>query len=88
MTYVKVIPIQTVEYDHETYLISQVRLCRKCNQIIEVIDGNHQLYFDDKGRLALHQHIQCPPPRGYFGDEEPTTHVMTPEEKQNFLYPK
>jgi len=58
MTYVKVIPIQTLEYNHETYLISQVRVCRKCHKPLDMM-GNHRLYFDIENRLALHEHIDC-----------------------------
>ncbi len=59
MAYVKVIPIQTIEYAGETYLISQVRLCRLCGEPLDML-GNHRLHFDMEYRLALHEHIDCP----------------------------
>lgn len=63
------LPLQTIVMEKETYIVSQVRVCRNCKNYIEVVDGNHNLYFDKAKRIALHEHIQCPH-IGYF-DQNP-----------------
>ena len=75
--------IQTILYQGISYLISQVRICRKCKKTLVVTDGNHRLYFNKLDRIALHEHIQCPE-QGFFGH---TRTEYSPQEKQEFLYP-
>ncbi len=54
------IPIQCIVLDGASYLISQLRICRNCEGVLGITDGNHRLYFDKEKRLALHEHIKCP----------------------------
>jgi len=63
----QVLPIQSIEFNRETYIISQMRICRYCRIPMEITEGNHRLYFDKENRIALHEHIQCPI-SGYFGN--------------------
>jgi len=77
-----VLPLQTIVYSSETYIVSQVRICRKCKFTLAVTDGNHRLYFDKEKRIALHEHIICPE-LGYFGH---TRTVIPPQGKEKFLF--
>lgn len=86
-TAMKDIPIATIVCDGETYIISQVRICRNCKQSLVITDGNYKLVIDKENRVALHEHLRCPPKPDFyiFGDDNFV--MLTPEEKQNFLYP-
>jgi hypothetical protein len=51
-----------------------------------VTDGNYKLFFDKENRVALHEHITCPPKADfYMSDDFYYSREMTPEEKQNFF---
>ncbi len=75
--------IQTIQVGKVNYIISQLRLCRKCHDPINVTAGNHQFYFDLVNRIALHEHIKCPD-SDFYGH---TRTEYSAEEKQKFLYP-
>jgi len=60
-----VLPLQTIVYAGETYIVSQVRVCRNCKRPMQVTDGNYRMYFEKEDRIALHEHIMCPE-YGYF----------------------
>jgi len=76
-----VLPLQTIVFAGETYIVSQVRICRKCINTLAITDGNHRLYFQKDKRIALHEHILCPE-LGFFG------HIRTdvPPGKEKFLF--
>lgn len=69
------------------YIISQVRTCRKCGNTMDMID-NFEMHFNKQHRIALWQHVNCNPKeygRSFLADH--MTNLMSPEDKQKFLYP-
>jgi len=61
-----IVPLQTIVFGGMTFIVSQVRICRKCRDTLALTDGNHRLCFNKEERIALHEHIICPE-IGYFG---------------------
>jgi hypothetical protein len=75
------------------YIVSQVRICRKCKKIIDM-QGNWQYHFDVENRIALLEHQDCNPKDKPFGYSmlsqmrEHGRHVVSPKDKHDFLYGK
>lgn len=73
------------------YILSQVRICRKCKKTMD-LRFNFEYYLDDENRIALLQHKDCNPKPVVYGksaleDYLPRgIHVISAEDKHHFLY--
>ena len=73
--------------DGETYLVSQVRICRKCKLELPLTLVNVELYIDKQNRIILWQHKTCGSQNTQVYGESPFGKmILNLDEKQEFLY--
>ncbi len=73
--------------DGETYIVSQVRICRKCKLELSLTLVNVEEYIDKKHHIILWQHKKCNFQNDKVYGESPFgTMILNPDEKQEFLY--
>ena len=75
------------QIDGKTYIVSQVRICRKCKVELPLTLVNVELYIDKQNRIILWQHKNCNPQTDKVYGESPFGKmILNPDEKQEFLY--
>lgn len=70
----------------EEYIVSQVRVCRKCKGILPLNLQNVEEYADKENRIILWQHKDCNKPDKTYMDDGSSTIILDATEKQDFLY--
>ena len=77
----------TRQIDGETYVVSQVRICRKCKLELPLTLVNVEEFIDKEHHIILWQHKKCNlQDHKVYGESPFGKMILNPDEKQEFLY--